>query len=419
MATLSTIEALEILDSRGNPTLQVTVRLDDGSTGTAAVPSGASTGSHEALELRDGDAKRFGGKGVLQAVGNVTGPIASAVVGMPVADLRKIDETLIALDGTPNKSKLGANAILGVSLAAARAAAVAAGTPLYLFLQQQYGLTVPTTFPKPFCNVINGGVHAPDSGLSFQEFMLVPQQVSFPDQLRCTAEIFHTLGSVLKGKALSTLVGDEGGYAPKMRTNEEPLQLLAEAVASAGYGLGSDVLLAMDAAASELAKPDGTYPLLLEGKGLSADQLTALYVEWHQKYHLFSVEDGLAEDDWDHWPSHTTALAAAGMWVVGDDLFVTNVERLQKGIDAKVGNAILVKVNQIGTLSETIATIQLAQKHGYKIIVSHRSGETTDTTIADLAVAVGADGLKAGSMSRGERLAKYNRLLEIWLEAHA
>lgn len=419
MATLSTIKALEILDSRGNPTIQVTVTLDDGSVGTAAVPSGASTGSHEALELRDGDAKRFGGKGVLQAVKNVTGPIATALVGMPVADLRKIDETLIALDGTPNKSKLGANAILGVSLAAARAAAVAAGTPLYLFLQQHYDLVAPTTFPTPFCNVINGGVHAPDSGLSFQEFMLVPQQATLPEQLRCTAEIFHTLGKALKGKALSTLVGDEGGYAPKMHTNEEPLQVLTEAIAAAGYASGTDVLLAMDAAASEFAKPDGTYPLLLEGKGLTAEQLTALYLEWHQKYHLFSVEDGLAEDDWDHWPSHTQALADADMWVVGDDLFVTNVERLQKGIDTKVGNAILIKVNQIGTLSETIDAIVLAQQHGYKVIVSHRSGETSDTTIADLAVAVGADGLKAGSMSRGERLAKYNRLLEIWYQTHA
>lgn len=418
MASLASLNALEILDSRGNPTLQVTAVLDDGSRGTAGVPSGASTGTHEALELRDGEATRFDGKGVGQAIRNITGPIASALRGTSVDDVRAVDAHLRTLDGTPNKSKLGANALLGVSLAIARAVAVSAKKPLYQFLQEHYTFS-PAHFPRPFCNVINGGVHAPDSGLSFQEFMLVPQQPAYPDQLRCTAEIFQALKKVIKGKALSTLVGDEGGFAPSMRTNEEPLQLLAEAIAQAGYTLGTDVMLAMDAAASEFAKADGTYPLALEGKGLSADQLTALYLEWHQKYHLFSVEDGLAEDDWEHWPAHTAALSAAGMWVVGDDLFVTNVERLRRGITEKVGNAILIKVNQIGTLSETMDTIRLAQEHGYKIIVSHRSGETTDTTIADLAVAVGAEGLKAGSMSRGERLAKYNRLLEIWDEKHA
>ncbi|MEK7632149.1 MAG: phosphopyruvate hydratase [Patescibacteria group bacterium] len=417
MASLAYLHALEILDSRGNPTLQVTAKLDDGSTGIAGVPSGASTGSHEALELRDGDAQRYGGKGVRKAVDFVNGKIAEALIGTVVDDLRTVDAGLRALDGTPNKSALGANAILGVSLAIARAVAEANGKPLYRFLQAHYGFS-PAQFPRPFCNVINGGVHAPDSGLSFQEFMLVPQQAAYPDQLRCTAEIFHTLGAVIKGRALSTLVGDEGGYAPKMHSNEEPLQLLAEAIHTAGYTLGQDVVLAMDAAASEFAKPDGTYPLALEGKGLSAEQLTALYVEWHQKYHLDSVEDGLAEDDWEHWPSHTATLAAAGILAVGDDLFVTNVERLRRGIEAKVGNAILIKVNQIGTLTETIEAIRLAQSNGYKVIVSHRSGETADTTIADLAVAVGADGLKAGSMSRGERLAKYNRLLEIWDETH-
>lgn len=418
MASLASLHALEILDSRGNPTVQVTAVLDDGSTGTAGVPSGASTGTHEALELRDNDAKRYDGKGVGQAIRNIVGPIATALHGSTVEDLRAVDAHLRTLDGTPNKSKLGANALLGVSLAIARAAAMSAKKPLYKFLQEHYNFS-PAHFPRPFCNVINGGVHAPDSGLSFQEFMLVPQQPTFPDQLRCTVEIFQALKKVIKGKALSTLVGDEGGFAPKMRTNEEPLQLLAEAITNAGYTLGTDVVLAMDAAASEFVKPDGTYPLVLEGKGLSADQLTALYVEWHQKYHLFSVEDGLAEDDWEHWHTHTADLSAAGMWVVGDDLFVTNVERLRRGIAERVGNAILIKVNQIGTLSETMDTIRLAQEHGYKIIVSHRSGETVDTTIADLAVAVGAEGLKAGSMSRGERLAKYNRLLEIWDETHA
>lgn len=418
MASLAALHALEILDSRGNPTLQVTAKLDNGSQGTAAVPSGASTGTHEALELRDGDEKRFGGKGVQKAVQNVNTTIADAIIGTVVDDLRAVDAGLRALDGTSNKTKLGANAILGVSLAIAHAVAAAHGKPLYAFLQTHYGF-LPEKFPRPFCNVINGGVHAPDSGLSFQEFMIVPQQATYPEQLRCTAEIFHILAKVIKGKALSTLVGDEGGYAPKMRTNEEPLQLLTEAIQSAGYTLGTDVTLAMDAAASEFVKDDGMYPLALEGTGLSADQLTALYLEWRQKYHLMSVEDGLAEDDWEHWPAHTAALRAAGMLVVGDDLFVTNVDRLRRGIELNVANAVLVKVNQIGTLSETMETIRLAQTHGYTIIVSHRSGETSDTTIADLAVAVGADGLKAGSMSRGERLAKYNRLLEIWHETHA
>lgn len=419
MAILSTLRALEILDSRGNPTLQVTATLDDGSVGTAAVPSGASTGTHEALELRDGDAERYGGKGVLRALQNVEGVIAQALTGKDVGEQRVVDKLLIALDGTPNKSKLGANAILGTSLAIAHASAKAAGQELWQYLAQQYGFEdAGKRFPTPMCNVINGGVHA-DSGLSFQEFMILPQQGDFPERIRCGSEVFHALGAVIKGRAFSTLVGDEGGYAPRLRSNEEPLQLISEAVANAGYTLGKDVLLGMDAAASEFAKADGTYPLALEAKGLTPDQLTALYLEWYEKYHLVSVEDGLAEDDWEHWPAHTAALAAKGMWVVGDDLFVTDAARLQRGIDAKVGNAILIKLNQIGTLTETTDAIKLAQANGYKVIVSHRSGETCDTTIADLAIAVSADAIKTGSLSRSERLSKYNRLLAIWSATHA
>ncbi len=419
MAKLTTLNALEILDSRGNPTLEVTATLDDGSVGVAGVPSGASTGTHEALELRDEDPKRYGGKGVRKAVANVTGPIATTLVGQDVRNQQTVDQRLIDLDGTENKSKLGANAILGTSLAIARANAKAAKQELWQYIASQYGFAnAGKSFPIPMCNVINGGVHA-DSGLSFQEFMILPQHADFPERLRCAAEIFHTLAKVLKGKGFQTLVGDEGGYAPRLRSNEEPLQLIAAAIADAGYTLGTDVLLGMDAAASEFVKPDGTYPLALEEKGLSADQLTALYAEWHDTYHLASVEDGLAEDDWANWPAQTAALAAKGMWVVGDDLFVTNVQRLQKGIDAKVGNAILIKLNQIGTLSETISTIKLAQAHAYKVIISHRSGETCDTTIADLAIAVSADAIKTGSLSRGERMAKYNRLLAIWQSLHA
>lgn len=419
MAILTRLHALEILDSRGNPTLQVSAELDDGSVGFASVPSGASTGTHEALELRDNDVERYGGKGVLRALQNVEGVIAQALKGNEVSEQSTVDKFLIKLDGTKNKSKLGANAILGVSLAIAHANAKSARQELWQYIAKQFDFPdAGKRFPTPMCNVINGGVHA-DSGLSFQEFMILPQQKDFPEQIRCAAEIFHALGAVIKGRAFSTLVGDEGGYAPRLHSNEEPLQLISEAVANAGYKLGSDILLGMDAAASEFVKPDGTYPLALEGKGLTADQLTALYLEWHEKYHLVSVEDGLAEDDWEHWPAHTAALGEKNMWVVGDDLFVTDAKRLQRGIDAKVGNAILIKLNQIGTLTETVNAIKLAQAHGYKVIVSHRSGETCDTTIADLAIAVGAEAIKSGSLSRAERLSKYNRLLAIWHATHA
>jgi enolase len=356
---------------------------------------------------------------VLRALQNVEGVIAQTLKGQEVGDQQTVDKLLIKLDGTENKSKLGANAILGTSLAIARANAISARQELWQYIASQYGFNkAGERFPTPMCNVINGGVHA-DSGLSFQEFMILPQQKDFPEQIRCGSEVFHALGAVIKGRAFSTLVGDEGGYAPRLRSNEEPLQLISEAVLNAGYKLGKDVLLGMDSAASEFAKADGTYPLALEAKGLTADQLTALYLEWHEKYHLVSVEDGLAEDDWEHWPLHTATLAAKDMWVVGDDLFVTNVKRLQKGIDSKVGNAILIKLNQIGTLTETIEAIKLAQAHKYKVIISHRSGETCDTTIADLAIAVGADAIKSGSLSRSERLSKYNRLLAIWRTTHA
>ncbi len=420
MPTLKALGAVEILDSRGNPTLQVTATLEGGEVGVAAVPSGASTGSHEALELRDGDAKRYGGKGVLRALSNVTGPLASAMVGKQVDQLRNVDALLIAADGTPNKAALGANAILGVSLATAHALAAHQRRPLYDVLAEQYDFPKPgTTFPRFFCNVVNGGLHAASTGLSFQEYMLLPRTTDVPKQLQMCAEVFHTLGTVLKAKALATMVGDEGGYAPSMRSQEEPLRLLAEAVERAGYVLGEDVEIALDPAATEFVLPDGTYRLALEQTALTADQLTALYLDWHARYHVTSVEDGLAEDDWANWPAHTAALDKAGMLAIGDDLFVTNVTRLQRGVDEKVANAILVKVNQIGTLTEAMDAIKLAQSAGYKVVVSHRSGETCDATIADIAVATGADGLKAGSMSRGERLAKYNRLLAIWQATHA
>ncbi len=420
MPNIVGFQGVEILDSRGNPTLQVTAQLDDGATGTAAVPSGASTGTHEALELRDGDEKRYGGKGVLKALANVVGPLAKALHGQSADDLRAVDAVITAADGTPNKSKLGANATLGASLAIAHALANSQHRQLYDVMAEQYGFAKPgAKFPRFFCNVVNGGLHAPSTGLSFQEYMLLPKTTDVPRQLQMCAEIFHTLGAVLKGKALATMVGDEGGYAPAMRTNDEPLQLLADAIRRAGYVLGQDVELALDPAASEFATPEGSYVLALEQQGLSADQLTALYVDWHTRYGVASVEDGLAEDDWEHWVGHTAKLTLAGMLAIGDDLFVTNVERLQRGIREKVANAILIKVNQIGTLTETVDAIRLAQANDYQVVISHRSGETCDATIADLAVAVGADGLKAGSMSRGERLAKYNRLLAIWQATHA
>lgn len=417
MPKLSKLKALEILDSRGNPTLQVEAILDGKFCGVAGVPSGASTGSHEALELRDND-NRFHGKGVNMVVKNVNETISKVFLNSEIKDPIKLDKKLISLDNTENKSKLGANAILGVSLAVTKALARSQNLPLYKYLAEVYKFPSKfRKFPRPMFNVINGGLHA-DSGLSFQEFMLVPKLKSFPEDVRCGAEIFQSLAKILKSKGLSTLVGDEGGFAPKLRSNEEPLQLLAQAISEAGYELGKNVELGLDAAATQLLKPDGNYFLVLEGKGLSAGQITALYLEWHKKYHLFSVEDGLAEDDWENWENLTLELSKAGMMAVGDDLFVTNTKRLKKGIQKAVANAILIKVNQIGTLTETMQAIKLAQKNKYQVVISHRSGETCDSTIADLALACGAGFIKAGSLSRGERLAKYNRLLNIWSELH-
>ncbi len=397
------ILAREILDSRGNPTVRTRVILESGVMGEAAVPSGASTGSHEALELRDGG-KRYGGKGVLQAVKNVNGMIAKLLIGMDCAKQEEIDKKMIEADGTENKSRLGANAILSVSLACARAAAVAEQKSLYEYLQKYFGFVVSRVMPRPMMNVINGGVHA-DSGLEVQEFMIVPLQKSMAERVRAGAEIFHALKKFLASAGLSTGVGDEGGFAPRLKNNEEALKILTKAVKAAGYQPGKEVGLAMDAAASEFFVK-GKYNF--EGKKLLAADLSKIYLSWVKKYPLISIEDPFAEDDWEAWKKFRSSAL-----VVGDDLFVTNVERLKKGVKLGAANAILIKLNQIGTLIETIETIKLARKNNYKVIISHRSGETADTFIADLAVAVGADFIKTGSLSRSERVEKYNRLMEI------
>ncbi len=410
------IVAQEILDSRGNPTVKVWVTLENGAVGAASVPSGASTGVHEAWELRDGDAKRYGGKGVLKAVKNVNTVIAKKVVGMDVENLRVIDAAMIKLDGTPNKSKLGANAILGVSLACAHAGANAAGMPLYKWLRKTYNLQL-TTYNLPIAtmNVLNGGAHA-DWTIDFQECMIVPLQKEFRERVRCGSEVFHALKSILKEKGYPVGVGDEGGFAPKLKKDDQAFEFMAMAVRKAGYRLGKDVAMAMDPAASEFYDVKRKkYSLRTDGKALDAKGMIAMWTALVKKYPIISLEDGLAEDDWEGWIALTKALGKK-VALVGDDLFVTNVKRLQMGIDRGVANAILIKVNQIGSLSETIDTILLAQKYGYKISVSHRSGETVDTTIADLAVAVNADFIKTGSMSRSERLEKYNRLMEIEAE---
>lgn len=408
---IQSLHAREILDSRGNPTVAVRATLDDGTTAEAMVPSGASTGVHEALELRDGDKKRYEGKGVLQAVKNVNETIAPALVGKLAQDQRAIDAQMIELDGTENKSKLGANAILGVSLAVAQAAAKAKKQELYQYIRETFSLPEePYTLPYPTMNVINGGEHA-NNALAIQEFMVVPQQATFHERLRCGAEVFHALKSLLDEGGHSTGVGDEGGFAPMLKKTEEALQLLGKATERAGYNFGSDVMLAMDTAASEFYDAK-TERYTLDEQQFTASELTALYAQWIQKYPIISIEDGLDQDDWQNWEEHTQKLGEK-ITLVGDDLFVTNVKRLQEGIDRNVANAILVKVNQIGTLSETIDTILLARKHHYTVFISHRSGETEDTTIADLAVAVNAQYIKTGSLSRSERIAKYNRLLAI------
>jgi enolase len=405
---LTALTALEVLDSRGNPTIAVTAHTDMGS-GRAIVPSGASTGVHEAVELRDGDPKRYGGKGVRKAVSNVTGEIAQRVQGLDVLDQKGLDQSLIELDGTPNKGRLGANALLGTSLAVAHAAAQAKGVQLYRYL----GGDAATTLPLPMANILNGGAHA-DTSVDLQEFMACPVGApTFAEAMRAVAEVYQALKKVLKGQGLATAVGDEGGFAPNLGSNEDALKLIVEAIKQAGYQAGSDVAIALDPAASEFYA-DGKYTLKGEGRTLDAAALVALYAEWTTRYPIVSIEDGMAEDDWDGWRLLTDSLGKK-VQLVGDDLFVTNVKRLKEGIDRGVANSLLVKVNQIGTLTETLDAIDLARKAGYSSVISHRSGETEDTTIADLAVATGAGMIKTGAPARSERVAKYNRLL--WIEA--
>jgi enolase len=397
---------MEVLDSRGNPTISVTAYTDSGG-GTAIVPSGASTGKHEAVELRDGDTSRYGGKGVQKAVWNVENDIAEKVIGMDISDQAALDATLIALDGTRDKSRLGANAILGVSLAGARAAAQAMDTPLYRYL----GGAQAHLLPLPMANILNGGVHA-DTSVDLQEFMVCPVGApSFSEAIRAVSEVYHALKGVLKKQNLATGVGDEGGFAPNLASNEEALKLIVEAIAAAGYRPGEEVALALDPAASEFFK-NGTYNLAGEGRKLSAAELVDLYEAWISRYPIVSIEDGMAEDDWAGWKLLTERLGDR-VQLVGDDLFVTNVERLTEGIEKGVANSILIKVNQIGTLSETLQAIETARTAHYSAVISHRSGETEDTTIADLAVATGAGMIKTGAPARAERVAKYNRLLAI------
>jgi len=408
---IRSIHAREILDSRGDPTVAVAVTLAGGARAEAMVPSGASTGAHEAVELRDGDRKRYRGKGVLKAVSNVNDVIAHALAGHDAADQAKVDDALLALDGTSNKAKLGANAILGVSLACARAGAVAGDVPLYRYL----GGAEAHVLPVPLMNVLNGGKHATDSA-DMQEYMVVPLGApSFREAIRMGSEVFHALKALLHDLGMGTGVGDEGGFAPSgLRTNEQPIELIVDAITKAGYRAGADVAIALDPASTELYA-DGKYVLAREQRTLDAAGMTALYREWAERYPLVSVEDGLAEDDWSGWKALTAALGDR-LQLVGDDLFVTNEERIERGVREKVANAVLIKVNQIGTLSETIAAVELAKRSGYAAVISHRSGETEDTTIADLAVALGTGQIKTGSVSRSERNAKYNRLLEIELE---
>ncbi len=405
--SITGIRAREVLDSRGNPTVEVDVHLAGGAIGTAMVPSGASTGTHEAVELRDGG-RRYGGKGVRRAVTNVVESIGPAVRGRDARDQKGLDAAMIELDGTPNKGRLGANAILGVSLAAARAAAAQLKRPLYAHVA---GTTPPTVLPVPMMNVINGGQHA-DNSLDVQEFMIVPHgRPNFSEALRAGAEVFHALKAILVKRGLSTGVGDEGGFAPDA-THDTALDLLMEAIAKAGYKPGEDVSIALDVAATELFT-DGRYEMPGEGKsGLTCDDVIAIYEKWMTKYPIVSIEDGLSEDDWDGWQKLTARLGGR-VQLVGDDLFVTNRRRLERGIAQRTANSILIKVNQIGSLSETLDVCALARGAGYTQVMSHRSGETEDTTIADLAVAVGCGQIKTGSLSRSERIAKYNRLLRI------
>jgi enolase 1/2/3 len=408
MSWIEEIRAREILDSRGNPTVEAEVTLAGGEVGRAAVPSGASTGEHEAVELRDGDPKRYGGKGVLKAVSNVNETIAPEIEGMDSLDQAEIDSALINLDGTPNKSKLGANALLAVSLATARAAATFLEVPLYKYL----GGPNARTLPVPMMNIINGGAHA-DNNVDFQEFMIVPLGAgSFSESLRMGAEIFHTLKTVLKKKGYATSVGDEGGFAPNLRSNEEAIETILEAIAQAGYSAGQDCLLALDPAASEFYEGESYTFKKSDKRKLSSDQMVAFWSQWIEKYPIISIEDGMAENDWTGWKTLTDQLGDR-VQLVGDDLFVTNTGYLRKGIELGVANSILIKVNQIGTLTETLECIELARTNGRTAVISHRSGETEDPFIADLAVGTNAGQIKTGSLSRTDRTAKYNQLLRI------
>ena len=407
MSSIVDVVAREILDSRGNPTVEADVLLESGSMGRAAVPSGASTGSREAIELRDGDARRYGGKGVLKAVEHVNTEISEAIVGLDASEQAFIDKTLVELDGTPNKSRLGANALLAVSMAVARGAAEEAGLPLYRY----FGGSGPMQMPVPMMNVINGGAHA-SNNLDLQEFMIVPLGArSFGDALRCGAEVFQSLKKLLGAKGMSTSVGDEGGFAPDLPTHAAAIELILEAVDKAGYKAGSEVALALDCAASEFRK-DGRYVLASEKLQLNAQEMCDYLAAFAGRYPIVSIEDGMGEDDWDGWKLLTERLGAQ-LQLVGDDLFVTDAKTLREGVRRGVANAILIKVNQIGTLTETFAAIELAKRSGYGAVISHRSGETEDTTIADIAVGTNALQIKTGSLSRSERVAKYNQLLRI------
>ena len=409
------VHGRQILDSRGNPTVEAEVELPGGIIGRAAVPSGASTGEREALELRDGDKKRFLGKGVLQAVGHVNGELAAAVTGTDL-DQRGLDELMIGLDATPTKSRLGANAVLGVSMAAARAAALAAREPFYSHLHRLHGAAAPAghqyVLPVPMMNILNGGAHA-DSNVDVQEFMVVPLGLpTFSEALRAGVETFHALRGILKQRGLSTGVGDEGGFAPNLTSNVQAIDLVLEAIGKAGYKAGQDVCVALDVAASELFE-DGKYVFSKSGdRTRTSDEMTAMYADWLREYPIVSIEDGLAEGDWPGWQAQTAALGARAQ-LVGDDVFVTNPAILRRGIDGHVANAVLVKLNQIGSVTETLDAIAMARRAGYGVVISHRSGETEDTTIADLAVGTGAGQIKTGSASRTDRVAKYNQLLRI------
>jgi enolase len=411
--SIQSIHAREILDSRGNPTVEVEVQLAGGASGRAAVPSGASTGVHEAAELRDGDARRYGGKGVRQAVGHVNGEIARALAGADALDQDGVDGRMLGLDGTARKERLGANAILGASLAVARAAAAASGVPLYRYLADRYsGSGVQCRLPVPMFNILNGGTHANWQGTDLQEFMIAPVGApNFAEALRWGAEVYHTLKGVLKAAGHSTAVGDEGGFAPALKRNAEAVELIVTAIERAGYRPGEDIALALDPASSGFFD-NGRYNLRTEGKTASSADMVAMYADWVKKYPIAVLEDGLAEDDWDGWKLLNDRLGGT-IELVGDDIFVTNVERIRRGIDGKMANAVLIKLNQIGTLTETVAAVKMAYEAGWGAMVSHRSGETVDSFIADLTVALNTGHLKTGAPCRGERVEKYNQLLRI------